>query len=102
MSRSLPPQTPPPPLPPFFPYQFKFSPAEVLRKYLRYVLNEQPFSPSTVAALLTVRQASALSDEEVVEVVNEIGRRVVKQKGEGEGEGRRGRWGKWQLVYIRR
>jgi hypothetical protein len=55
--------------------------AEVLRKYIRYVLNERPFTPETVADLLHLRKVSGLSEPEVAEVLNDVAKRVVKAKG---------------------
>lgn len=58
-----------------------FTMAEVLRKYIRYVLNERPFTPETVADLLHLRKVSGLSEPEVAEVLNDVAKRVVKAKG---------------------
>lgn len=58
-----------------------FSMDEVLRKYIRYALNEKPFNPDLVANLIHLRKASMLDDSEVSKVLNEISRRVVKDKG---------------------
>lgn len=54
---------------------------EILRKYIRYVLNEKPFNPDLVANLLQLRKASGLEDHQVAGVLNEISRRIVKEKG---------------------
>ncbi|CAK9174105.1 unnamed protein product [Ilex paraguariensis] len=54
---------------------------EILRKYIRYVLNEKPFDPDLVANLIQLRKASMLNDSQVAEVLNEISRRIVKEKG---------------------
>jgi len=61
--------------------QCNFSNAEVLRKYVRYVLNERPFTPETVADLLHLRKISGLSEPEVAEVLNDVAKRIVKAKG---------------------
>lgn len=61
--------------------QCNFSTAEVLRKYVRYVLNERPFTPETVADLLHLRKVSGLSEPEVAEVLNDVAKRIVKAKG---------------------
>ncbi|KAG0591613.1 hypothetical protein KC19_1G188200 [Ceratodon purpureus] len=58
-----------------------FTTAEVLRKYVRYVLNERPFTPETVADLLHLRKVSGLSEPEVAEVLNDVAKRIVKAKG---------------------
>lgn len=54
---------------------------EILRKYIRYVLNEKPFNPNVVVDLISLRKVSQLNDTEVAEVLNEISRRIVKDKG---------------------
>jgi hypothetical protein len=61
--------------------QCNFSTDEVLRKYIRYVLNERPFTPDTVADLLHLRKVSGLSEPEVAEVLNDVAKRIVKAKG---------------------
>ncbi|KAI5677695.1 hypothetical protein M9H77_08645 [Catharanthus roseus] len=58
-----------------------FDMEEILRKYIRYVLNEKPFNPDLVANLLQLRKASGLEDHQVAGVLNEISRRIVKEKG---------------------
>ncbi|KAL8138066.1 hypothetical protein V2J09_004067 [Rumex salicifolius] len=58
-----------------------FSIEDVLRKYIRYSLNEKPFNPDMVADLIQLRKASTLSDSEVAEILNEVSRRIVKDKG---------------------
>lgn len=55
--------------------------SEVLRKYIRYALNERPFTPDTVADLIHLRKVSGLLEAEVSEVLNDVARRVVKAKG---------------------
>lgn len=62
--------------------QFGFDAVEVVRKYLRYALNEKPFTPELVSALIQFRRSSKLTDEQVAEVLNDISRRTVKAKGE--------------------
>lgn len=54
---------------------------EILRKYIRYAMNEKPFNPDIVADLIQLRKASMLTDNEVGEILNEISRRVVRDKG---------------------
>jgi len=55
---------------------------DILRKYIRYALNEKPFNPDLVVDLIHLRKASMLDDPQVAEVLNEISRRVVKEKGD--------------------
>lgn len=59
----------------------QFDTEEVLRKYIRYALNERPFDPELVADLIHLRKISMLDDRSVAEVLNEVSRRIVKQKG---------------------
>lgn len=54
---------------------------EILRKYIRYALNEKPFNPDLIADLIQLRKASGLDDSQVTEVLNEISRRIVRDKG---------------------
>ncbi|XP_047163435.1 LOW QUALITY PROTEIN: uncharacterized protein LOC124833098 [Vigna umbellata] len=54
---------------------------EILRKYIRYSLNEKAFNPDMVADLIQLRRASMLSDSHVAEILNEISRRIVRDKG---------------------
>eukprot|EP00252_Welwitschia_mirabilis_P005960 TRINITY_DN1655_c0_g1_i1.p1 TRINITY_DN1655_c0_g1~~TRINITY_DN1655_c0_g1_i1.p1 ORF type:complete len:368 (-),score=77.65 TRINITY_DN1655_c0_g1_i1:523-1626(-) len=54
---------------------------EILRKYIRYALNEKPFNLNLVGHLISLRRATMLDDAEVAEVLNEISRRIVKDKG---------------------
>ncbi|XP_059656185.1 uncharacterized protein LOC132303114 isoform X2 [Cornus florida] len=58
-----------------------FNMEEILRKYIRYALNEKPFNPDLVANLIQLRKASMLDDSQVTEILNEISRRIVKDKG---------------------
>ncbi|MFS8030938.1 hypothetical protein Hanom_Chr17g01539911 [Helianthus anomalus] len=58
-----------------------FSTGEILRKYIRYALNEKPFNPQLVAALIQLRKATMLDDSQVAEILNEISRRIVKDYG---------------------
>lgn len=55
---------------------------DILRKYIRYVLNERPFNPDTVARLIHLKKASMMEDHQVAEVLNETSRRIVKEKGD--------------------
>ncbi|OAE29406.1 hypothetical protein AXG93_2090s1120 [Marchantia polymorpha subsp. ruderalis] len=61
--------------------QSKFDAEEVMRKYIRYALNERPFNPELVADLIHLKGVTGLDDETVVEVLNEVSRRIVKAKG---------------------
>ncbi|XP_050896442.1 uncharacterized protein LOC127103217 [Lathyrus oleraceus] len=54
---------------------------EILHKYIRYALNEKPFNPDVIADLIQLRRASALKDSQVAEILNEISRRIVRDKG---------------------
>ncbi|KAI3831199.1 hypothetical protein MKX03_033985 [Papaver bracteatum] len=58
-----------------------FGMEEILRKYVRYAMNEKPFNPDMVADLIQLRKASMLNDNEVAEILNEISRRIVRDKG---------------------
>ncbi|XP_015066888.1 uncharacterized protein LOC107011770 [Solanum pennellii] len=58
-----------------------FDMEEIFRKYIRYSLNEKPFSPDLVAYLIQLRKASMLTDSEVAGILNEISRRIVQDKG---------------------
>lgn len=58
-----------------------FNVEEILRKYIRYALNEKPFNPDVVADLIQLRRASMLNDSKVAEILNEISRRIVRDKG---------------------
>lgn len=65
----------------FFDIQTEFNMEEILRKYIRYALNEKPFNPDLVADLIHLRRASDLNDSQIPEILNEISRRIVKEKG---------------------
>jgi hypothetical protein len=54
---------------------------DVVRKYIRYTLNEKPLNPDVVVDLIHLRKASMLEDGEVAEILNEISRRIVREKG---------------------
>lgn len=54
---------------------------EILRKYIRYALNEKPFNPVLVESLIQLRKATSLDDSQVSEILNEISRRIVRDKG---------------------
>lgn len=54
---------------------------DVVRKYIRYTLNEKQFNPDVVVDLIHLRKASMLEDTEVAEILNEISRRIVREKG---------------------
>ncbi|KAI9083950.1 hypothetical protein K1719_034208 [Acacia pycnantha] len=58
-----------------------FNVEEILRKYIRYALNEKPFNPDVVADLIHLRRASMLSDSQAAEILNEISRRIVRDNG---------------------
>ncbi|XP_042373061.1 uncharacterized protein LOC121967099 [Zingiber officinale] len=58
-----------------------FNIEEILRKYIRYALNEKPFNPDLVVNLIHLRKSSMLEDAQVAEILNEVSRRIVKEKG---------------------
>ncbi|XP_051145567.1 uncharacterized protein LOC127261309 [Andrographis paniculata] len=58
-----------------------FDSEEILRKYIRYALNEKPFNPGLVSNLILLRKSSMLDDSQVAGILNEISRRIVKDKG---------------------
>ncbi|CAA2984271.1 uncharacterized protein LOC111395405 [Olea europaea var. sylvestris] len=58
-----------------------FDMEEILRKYIRYMLNEKPFNPDCVSNLIHLRKVSMLDDSQVASILNEISRRIVKDKG---------------------
>ncbi|KAK6921501.1 hypothetical protein RJ641_012008 [Dillenia turbinata] len=58
-----------------------FGMEEILHKYIRYALNEKPFDAKPVKDLIELRKASMLDDAKVAEILNEISRRIVKDKG---------------------
>ncbi|KAJ8506143.1 hypothetical protein OPV22_007029 [Ensete ventricosum] len=58
-----------------------FSMEEILRKYIRYTLNEKPFNPDMVIDLIHLRNSSLLEDAQVAEILNEVSRRIVREKG---------------------
>lgn len=58
-----------------------FSMAEILRKYIRYSLNEKPFNPKLVAGLIQLRKATMLDDSQVAEILSEYSARTVKKMG---------------------
>jgi hypothetical protein len=65
-----------------FPFiQTGFDMDDVVRKYIRYTLNEKQFNPDVVVDLIHLRKASMLEDAEVAEILNEISRRIVREKG---------------------
>ncbi|KAJ6983809.1 hypothetical protein NC653_026585 [Populus alba x Populus x berolinensis] len=58
-----------------------FTMVDIVRKYIRYALNEKPFNPELVANLIQLRKASMLDDSRVAEILNDISRRIVREKG---------------------
>ncbi|CAN1177839.1 hypothetical protein LINPERHAP2_LOCUS33336 [Linum perenne] len=58
-----------------------FTMEDILRKYIRYALNEKPFNPELVSSLIHLRRASQLSDTQMAEIVNQIARLIVRDKG---------------------
>ena len=54
---------------------------DILRKYIRYALNEKPFNPQMVAALIHLRKITMLDDSQVAEILNEISKLIVKKQG---------------------
>lgn len=61
--------------------QTGFGMGAILRKYIRYALNEKPFNPDLVANIIQLRKASSLDDSQIAQILNEISRRIVKDKG---------------------
>ncbi|MFS7915595.1 hypothetical protein Hanom_Chr02g00167141 [Helianthus anomalus] len=59
-------------------YKLGFSTGEILRKYVRYALNEKSFNPQLVAALIQLGKSTMLDDSQVAEILNDISRRIVK------------------------
>jgi len=47
---------------------------DVVRKYIRYTLNEKQFNPNVVVDLIHLRKVSMFEDAEVAEILNEISR----------------------------
>ncbi|MBA0738950.1 hypothetical protein Gogos_012258 [Gossypium gossypioides] len=58
-----------------------FSVEEILRKYIRYSLNEKPWSADLISSLIQLRKASMLDDSQIAEILNDISRRIVREKG---------------------
>lgn len=58
-----------------------FKMEEILRKYIRYALNENVFDLNLVANFIHLRKASMLDDEQVADIINDISKRIVKDKG---------------------
>ncbi|GFP93986.1 hypothetical protein PHJA_001543000 [Phtheirospermum japonicum] len=58
-----------------------FDMEEILRKYIRYALNEKPFNPDLVSNLIQLREKTMLDDSQVAGILNEISSRIVKDKG---------------------
>ena len=58
-----------------------FGMEEILRKYIRYALNEKPFNPDLVAHLIHLRKASMLDDSQVASILNDVSARIVRDKG---------------------
>ncbi|PRQ23613.1 hypothetical protein RchiOBHm_Chr6g0263291 [Rosa chinensis] len=58
-----------------------FGMEEILCKYIHYTLNEKPFNPDMVSNLIQLRKASLFDDSQVAEILNEISRRIVRDKG---------------------
>ncbi|KAG8082742.1 hypothetical protein GUJ93_ZPchr0014g46509 [Zizania palustris] len=54
---------------------------DVIRKYIRYTLNEKTFNADAIVDLIHLRKASMLKDSEVAEILNEISRRIIQEKG---------------------
>ncbi|CAH8392260.1 unnamed protein product [Eruca vesicaria subsp. sativa] len=59
----------------------EFNMVEILRKYIYYALNDKPFNPDLIENLIHLRRASGLIEAQIPEVLNEISRRIVKEKG---------------------
>ncbi|KAK9115483.1 hypothetical protein Sjap_014430 [Stephania japonica] len=62
-------------------HQTGFDMEEIFRKYIRYAMNEKPFNPDMVADLIQFRKSSMLEDAQVAEILNDISRRIVRDKG---------------------
>ncbi|KAG5553267.1 hypothetical protein RHGRI_011207 [Rhododendron griersonianum] len=58
-----------------------FGGGDILRKYIRYALNEKPFNRKLVDNLIQLREASSLEVSQVAQILNVICRRIVKDKG---------------------
>jgi hypothetical protein len=52
----------------------------VVRKYIRYTLNEKQFNPDVVVDLIHLRKGSMLEDAEVAEILNEISSKIVRKR----------------------
>ncbi|PPD95556.1 hypothetical protein GOBAR_DD07407 [Gossypium barbadense] len=57
-----------------------FSVEEILRKYIRYSLNEKPWSADLISGLIQLRKASMLDDSQIAEILNDISRRILFRK----------------------
>ncbi|XP_037458985.1 uncharacterized protein LOC119329983 [Triticum dicoccoides] len=53
---------------------------DVVRMYIRYTLNGKQFNPDVVLDLIRLRKASMFEDNEVAEILNQISRRIVREK----------------------
>ena len=58
-----------------------FAPPEIFRKYLRYKLNEEPFTTDFIADALALKAACDLDAEIMKSVLLETGERMVKKYG---------------------
>ncbi|XP_058209628.1 uncharacterized protein LOC131322344 [Rhododendron vialii] len=58
-----------------------FGGGDILRKYIRYALNEKPFNRNLVENLIWLREASSLDVSQVAQILNVISRRIVTDKG---------------------
>ncbi|PWA89381.1 hypothetical protein CTI12_AA109280 [Artemisia annua] len=56
--------------------QTGFNMVDILCKYIRYALNEKPFNPQMVAALIHLRKITMLDDSQVAEILNEISKLI--------------------------
>ncbi|KAI3779061.1 hypothetical protein L2E82_08520 [Cichorium intybus] len=54
---------------------------KIFRKHIHYPLNEKPFDPKLVAASIQLRKTTLLDDSQVAGLLNDILRRIVKDKG---------------------
>ncbi|XP_044383909.1 uncharacterized protein [Triticum aestivum] len=59
---------------------FGFDMDDVVRMYIRYTLNGKQFNPDVVLDLIRLRKASMFEDNEVAEILNQISRRIVREK----------------------
>eukprot|EP00200_Dunaliella_tertiolecta_P002489 CAMPEP_0202346298 /NCGR_PEP_ID=MMETSP1126-20121109/5147_1 /ASSEMBLY_ACC=CAM_ASM_000457 /TAXON_ID=3047 /ORGANISM="Dunaliella tertiolecta, Strain CCMP1320" /LENGTH=394 /DNA_ID=CAMNT_0048937683 /DNA_START=1327 /DNA_END=2511 /DNA_ORIENTATION=- len=59
----------------------KFTPVEIFRKYLWYMLRERTFDQTTVDDILALRDACGLNDDDVAEALRERAQRIYDKYG---------------------